>query len=164
MYLYAAYGSNLNRKQMLKRCPNSSPLTSIILDNYRLVFKGVADIELKYNYKAYLGIYIITDKCEKSLDDFEDFPHIYEKQYINRIINRKKVKIMFYNMNKKFNYAIPSQKYFDVIKEGYKDWNFDIKNLKNAGKHSLENNSLNGYKSKNWQDQNFISFKYLKFS
>ena len=43
MNLYAAYGSNLNKHQMLKRCPKSEPIGTIVLDKFRLTFKGVAD-------------------------------------------------------------------------------------------------------------------------
>ena len=45
MNLYAAYGSNLNKAQMQKRCPKSKPFGVIVLDEFRLVFKGVADLE-----------------------------------------------------------------------------------------------------------------------
>ena len=51
MNLYAAYGSNLNKAQMQKRCPKSKPFGAIVLDEYRLVFKGVADIEKNKSYK-----------------------------------------------------------------------------------------------------------------
>ena len=47
MKLYGAYGSNLNLKQMRRRCPNSYPLYSFYLDNFELAFKGVADLEEK---------------------------------------------------------------------------------------------------------------------
>ncbi len=161
MYLYGAYGSNLNKAQMLKRCPNSKPFTSIVLKKYRLVFKGVADIEKDSTYKIALGIYKISKKCEDALDYYEEFPKIYKKFYINYIIEGQKEKVMLYSMNKLFSYAIPSKKYFNVIKQGYNDWNFNLDNLKFAGTHCLENNSLNGYKSKNWHNKDFISKKFL---
>ena len=91
MYLYAAYGSNLNKQQMAKRCPNSVPYTSIELNSYRLVFKGVADIENKKKYSILLGIYKITE-CEIALDGYEEFPNIYKKYYFNYVMNGKKTK------------------------------------------------------------------------
>ena len=60
MNLYAAYGSNLNKVQMQKRCPKSKPYGAIILDEFRLVFKGVADIEKNKRYKIFLGIYKLS--------------------------------------------------------------------------------------------------------
>ena len=53
MKLYGAYGSNLNLKQMQRRCPNSNPLYSIYLENFILAFKGVADIEKQKGYLFY---------------------------------------------------------------------------------------------------------------
>ena len=43
--LYFAYGSNLNLTQMANRCPQAKQLGSAYLPNWRLVFRGVADIE-----------------------------------------------------------------------------------------------------------------------
>ena len=161
MNLYAAYGSNLNKAQMLKRCPKSKPFSSIVLDKFRLTFKGVADMEKNEKYKIFLGIYKISYECETVLDGYEEFPKIYKKYYFNYIMNGKRQKIMYYAMNKFFDYAVPSKRYFNVIKQGFYDWGFDINNLIAAGLHSIENNSSNGYKSKNWYDQNFINNNLL---
>ena len=162
MYLYAAYGSNLNKAQMQDRCPKSKPVRSLVLEKFRLVFKGVADIEKDSKYSLHLGIYDITKECEKALDYYEEFPKIYKKFYIEYFFEGKNEKILCYTMNKLFSYGAPSQKYFNVIKQGYYDWNFNLDNLSDAGLHCLENNTLNGYKSKNWNDQKFISRKFLK--
>ena len=67
MRLYGAYGSNLNLKQMRKRCPKSYPLYSIYLDNYDLAFKGVADLEEKVGSLGFMAVYEITKTCEKAL-------------------------------------------------------------------------------------------------
>ena len=47
---YFAYGSNLNRKQMKRRCKDSRFIKKITLKNYILTFRskyGAADIEKK---------------------------------------------------------------------------------------------------------------------
>ena len=161
MIFYAAYGSNLNLKQMKSRCPNSKPFGKIILNDWRLVFKGVADLEKKMRNKALLGIYKITNACEKKLDMFEEYPTIYKKITFNQIIKGENKKIMMYVMNDKFDYAVPTEKYFSVIKKGYQDWDFNLAYLKAAGSHSLDNNSLNGYKSKNWVAKNYINYDLI---
>ncbi len=163
MYLYGAYGSNLNKNQMLARCPNSISYASLILDHYKLVFKGVADIEKFNEYSVCLGVYKITEKCERSLDIYEEFPKIYEKIYVNTVIMGKNEKVMIYTMKKKYQYSRPYKRYFNVIKEGYKDWSFNSDTLVKAGLHSIENNSINGYESKNWKDGKYISSKYLSY-
>ena len=162
MILYAAYGSNLNKAQMKRRCPSSLPYTGIILENWRLVFKGVADIEKSNNSSLLLGLYKITNDCEKKLDIYEEFPNIYKKYYFNQEVNGKKVNIMIYIMNNKFNYSIPSQKYFEVIKEGYENWGFKTDFLFFAGDHSIINNTVEGYRSKNWSDKSYLNKKYLR--
>ncbi len=50
MVYYFAYGSNLHRLQMKRRCPNCRFVKKIILHNYSLTFRskyGAADIEKK---------------------------------------------------------------------------------------------------------------------
>ena len=69
---------------------------------------------------------------------------------------------MFYVMNTTFKYGPPSQKYYNAIEKGYKDWGFDKNKLIRAGVHSIKNNSFKSYKSKNWRDNNYVSIKYLK--
>ncbi len=161
MSLYAAYGSNLNKAQMLKRCPKSVPFTSIVLNRFRLSFKGVADVEISKTHNVFFGIYKISNECEKSLDGYEEFPTIYKKYYFNHKLKGKDEKVMYYAMNKSFDYAVPSIKYFNVIKQGFKDWGFSLNNLVEAGLHSLKNNSLNGYKSLTWYNQHLISNEFL---
>ncbi len=44
-HIYFAYGSNLNRAEMGIRCPDAEPLVPAELVDWRLTFRGVADIE-----------------------------------------------------------------------------------------------------------------------
>ena len=90
MKLYGAYGSNLNLKQMQRRCPNSYPIYSIYLENFILAFKGVADIEKQKGSICFMAVYEITKSCEKALDIYEEYPDVYEKNYIKKK-NRRKI-------------------------------------------------------------------------
>ena len=162
MLLYAAYGSNLNKQQMMIRCPLSKPFSSIVLKVWRLVFKGVADIEKNTKHIVQLGLYKITQHCEKKLDNYEGYPKVYRKYYIYRNIKGKDLKIMFYGMEQKFSYASPTEKYYKVIDIGYKDWNFDRQYIFKAGNHSILCNSKNGYKSKNWKDKKYLNQEFMK--
>tara|TARA_B100000029_G_scaffold372986_1_gene367170 strand:- start:10889 stop:11314 length:426 start_codon:yes stop_codon:yes gene_type:complete len=121
--LYFAYGSNLNRKQMKRRCKNSKYVGCFTLKNYKLVFRneyyggGVADVEKKKNSYVLGAIYDISKKDEKILDIYEDFPIMYVKKYFK--IFRKKV--MFYYMPKKTKLNPPAKIYLNKIIQGYKD-------------------------------------------
>ena len=161
MILYGAYGSNLNLSQMKVRCPNAVPLLYCYINNWRLVFKGVADIEKAPGYKLTLGLYTITSECEKSLDYYEEFPDVYKKITIKKKINKKIEEILVYIMNNKYNYAKPTQKYFNAIKQGYLSWKLDINFLIKAGEHSIKNHSKYGYESNNWKSNKFINKQFL---
>ena len=90
--LYFAFGSNLHKKQMKRRCRDSKYIGCYTLKNYKLSFRtnnygggvidgGVADVEKKKNSKVLGAIYKITRKDEKKLDLYEDYPYLYVKKY-----------------------------------------------------------------------------------
>ncbi|MBF95801.1 MAG: hypothetical protein CFH34_01144 [Alphaproteobacteria bacterium MarineAlpha9_Bin4] len=162
MKLYGAYGSNLNIKQMQKRCPRAYPICSLYLDDYRLVFKGVADLEKKRGSISFIGVYDITNLCEKSLDNYEEYPDIYNKTIIKKNIEGRNREILIYTMNKKYKYAVPTLKYFSVIEKGFKNWGGSKKLLRDACSHSISNHTNDGYKSVNWKDSKYINIKFIR--
>ena len=129
--LYFAYGSNLNHYQMKNiRCVGSKYIKSYFLKNYKLSFchpnklnkYGYGNIIKKKRSKVPGAIWKITKKHEKILDRYEEFPNSYQKKYF--FLNGKK--IMFYIMLKCFKKK-PPKSYINIIKEGYKNCNIDIK-------------------------------------
>ena len=128
MLYYFAYGSNLHHLQMKRRCPNCRFVRKIILHNYNLAFRskyGAADIEKKIGKKVYGALYIISKTAEKRLDVYEEYPTLYKKMYFK--YNNKKV--MTYIMSKKTKLVPPTNKYLNVIKQGYKDCKLNVKSL-----------------------------------
>tara|TARA_Y100001970_G_scaffold152839_1_gene187195 strand:- start:611 stop:1018 length:408 start_codon:yes stop_codon:yes gene_type:complete len=118
--LYFAYGSNLNHFQMKRRCKDSKFIKKYKIKNYRLNFRSkyrAADIEKKKNSIVPGALYEISKSDEKKLDIYEDFPILYKKIYF-KYYNRK---IMSYIMTKKSVFRYPTEKYLNVIKQGYKD-------------------------------------------
>ena len=121
--LYFAFGSNLNQKQMKKRCNDSKYIRCYSLENYKLVFRnyylggGVADIQKDKNSTVLGAIYKISKKDEKELDVYEDYPKTYIKKYF-KILGKK---VMFYYMPKKTMHVPPSKRYLNLIIQGYKD-------------------------------------------
>ena len=77
--LYGAYGANLNMANMEVRCPLAKPILGFHLVDYKLVFNGVADIIKHKGAKVPIGLWKITDKCEKALDRFEGFPYCIQE-------------------------------------------------------------------------------------
>ncbi len=123
MMLYFAFGSNLNQKQMKRRCRDSKYIGCYSLKNYKLVFRnyflggGVADVQKKKNSSVLGAIYKISKKDERELDIYEDFPKTYIKKYF-RLLGKK---VMFYYMPKKTKHVLPSKRYLNLIIKGYKD-------------------------------------------
>ena len=131
MNYYFAYGSNLHHLQMKKRCPNCRFIKKIILHNYSLTFRskyGAADIEKKMRSKVYGGLYLISRSAEKRLDIYEEYPTLYKKMFFK--YNNKKV--MTYIMSKKTKLVPPTNKYLNIIKQGYKDCKINMKSLNAA--------------------------------
>ena len=132
---YFAYGSNLNKKQMKRRCKDSLFLQKIILKNYTLCFRskyGVADIDKKSGSKVYGALYKISKSDESKLDIYEEYPTLYKKMFFR---HGKKI-VMAYIMVKKTNKTTPTTRYFKTIKQGYRDRKINLKSLKTALQHS----------------------------
>ena len=129
--LYFAYGSNLNHFQMKRRCKDSIFLKKINLKDFILTFRSkyrAADIEKKKNSIVPGALYEISKTDEKKLDIYEDFPILYKKYYF--YFNHKKV--MTYLMVNKEPFRFPTERYLNVIKQGYKDCKLDKKYLNKA--------------------------------
>ena len=129
--IYIAYGSNMNIEQMKRRCPNSKEIGKGILKDYKLVFKGVADIIKCPGAEVPIAIWEITEKCEISLDRYEGYPRLYRKEYVTIEINGKEEIAMVYVMNYG-RIAPPNAYYYNVIKQGYEDFDINITPLKVA--------------------------------
>ena len=132
--LYFAYGSNLHHQQMKRRCKDSYFIKKIILKDYSLTFRskyGAADIEEIKGKKVYGALYDISKSDERKLDMYEEYPTVYTKMFFKY----KDQKIMTYIMPKKTKIAAPTARYLNIIKQGYKDCNINMKSLNAALQH-----------------------------
>ena len=135
--LYFAYGSNLNHFQMKRRCKDSVFLKKINLTNFTLNFRSkyrAADIEPKKNSIVPGALFEITKSDEKKLDAYEDYPVLYKKYYFTYYGK----KVMTYRMTKKTPFMLPTERYLNVIKRGYKDCLLDVKFLHKALKKNFK--------------------------
>jgi gamma-glutamylcyclotransferase (GGCT)/AIG2-like uncharacterized protein YtfP len=131
--LYLAYGSNMNKAQMRHRCPKAKPLRAIVIDDARLVFRGVADIEFHKGASVPVALWEITEDCERALDRFEGVSAgVYEKKMIP-LDNGEQALTYIMRSN---GVAPPSREYYERIKQGYADFGIDPEPLDVALKHS----------------------------
>ena len=141
--VYLAYGSNLNLEQMAYRCPDAAVIGSTVLPDYRLVFRGgrhsgVATIEMKRGSSVPALLWEITGKCEKALDRYEGYPHLYRKKRLLVDLDGYELVAMAYIMNEGPPLAMPDAYYYATILEGYRDCAFDEDILKQAVMRTME--------------------------
>lgn len=133
--LYLAYGSNLHKGDMRQRCPGAKPAGVVWLDNARLVFRGVADVECIPGYRVPCGMWSITPQNEASLDRYEGVAGgFYTKELVDLGEGRE---ALIYMMTAQGIYP-PSQYYVDTLRQGYKDFGLPMKYLNAAIFHSFK--------------------------
>lgn len=148
--LYAAYGSNMNIRQMKLRCPDASVICTGKLIGWKLVFNVHADIICTGNNNDIVPVVLwdISDKDLRNLDKYEGFPNYYVKADITVELDEKRknkkdnarVLAIAYVMNKKRKGVCqPATHYFYTIEQGYVDNGLDIKHLYDALEYSIEN-------------------------
>ena len=131
MQYYFSYGSNLHHAQMKIRCPKCKYVKKHILYGYQLTFRskyGACDIEKKLGKTVYGALYIISKCAERRLDVYEEYPKLYKKIYFKF----KGHKVMTYTMVRKTKLVPPTERYLNIVKQGYKDCKLNIKSLKTA--------------------------------
>jgi len=128
---YFAYASNLSRKQMSERCPDSQPKFIATLPNYKLIFTGwsrkwrggVASIKPFQGERVIGAVYEISPACLRSLDKYEGYPNTYSHLNV-RVITEDgdRVEAVTYIKREQSEETQPSREYLAVIQQGYKDW------------------------------------------
>ena len=135
---------------MADRCPDARYLGNTMLKHWRLIFKSVATIEKDLGKYVPVGVFQITIECEKALDIYEDYPHLYDKKELDIILDGIQVTAMTYVMVAKYGIAPPSRKYFNVISEGYKNCGLNSDFLLEAEDYSIKADTGKGYESTRW--------------
>ena len=135
--VFAAYGVDLNRSEMVKHCPTAKPIGTTELKNFRLVFRGgnacaVATIEKSKGSSVPALLWEVPLKDEASLDRWIGVPDLYRKDTVKVRLNGAAMDAFVYILigNKPPNK--PSAFYYSTLLEGYKVAGFDSEILKAA--------------------------------
>ena len=144
--LYFAYGSNINLDQMAYRCPAAQVVGPVVLDGYKLLFRGnsrgngVATIAPHKGRKVYGLLWKITPECEQALDIYEGFPRLYDKQDVTvQGKDGREFTVMAYVMTDLWREpSVPSSYYYNGILEGYRCSGLPAAALKEAWDHAVE--------------------------
>jgi len=128
---YFAYGSNLNKKQMLEQCPDSKPMFIVTLHNYKLVFVGwsrqwrggVASIKPFRGERVLGAIYEVSDRDLRRLDSYEGYPGNYTRFNITVFDeDGEPIKAITYIKSGQLEETQPSTEYLSLIQQGCRDW------------------------------------------
>lgn len=128
---YFAYGSNLNKKQMLERCPDSQPKFTATLPNYKLVFVGwsrkwrggVASIRPFRGERVPGAIYEVSESDLRRLDRYEGYPADYDRIKVTVFDeDGNAVEAVTYIKPKPAEETAPSKEYLALVRQGYRDW------------------------------------------
>ena len=144
---YIAYGSNLNVRQMLMRCPSARIIGTSEVEDYRLLFKGsmtgsYLTIEPEKGRKVPVAVWDVTTKDELALDRYEGFPSFYYKKELVLPIKGIKTgkvrrrKVFVYIMHEERPFGVPNYYYMRTCAEGYRYFGFDINTLIEAMAYS----------------------------
>jgi len=128
---YFAYATNLKKQQMLAICPDSKPLFTAVLPNYKLIFTGwsrehrgaTASIKPMRGERVRGAVYEISDACLKRLDRTEGAPAIYQRLNITVFgEDDEPIEAFTYARAGTQQDAVPSPEYLAVIQQGLRDW------------------------------------------
>lgn len=141
--LYIAYGSNLNLGQMKYRCPTAKLCGTGVIENYELQFKGMpycayATIAPCEGKSVPVALWELQPRDEKLLDRYEGYPSYYFKEDLPVKINDEEITAMVYIMNLKQQFGLPSESYYNTVRQGYKDCNLNLNVLNDAVNESAE--------------------------
>ncbi len=128
---YFAYGTNLNKRQMAQCCPDSKPLFTATLPNYKLVFAGwsrqwrggVASIKSFRGDRVRGALYEISDRCLRKLDSYEGYPGQYNRLKVSVFDeDSEPLEAITYIKAGQLEETPPSKEYLAVIQQGLRDW------------------------------------------
>ncbi|HEX7365013.1 MAG TPA: gamma-glutamylcyclotransferase family protein [Dehalococcoidia bacterium] len=127
---YFAYASNLSRKQMAERAPESKPKFIATLPNFKLTFTaragkqgGVASITPHRGEKVLGAVYDVSEKDLRRLDGYEDYPRTYDRRKVTVWTETNDaVEAITYIKSDQSRELKPVPEYLAVIQQGYRDW------------------------------------------
>ena len=141
--LYFAYGSNIDLKQMARRCPAAQVVGPATLENYELAFRGsgFATIVPKKGSVVHGLLWSITPLCEQALDRYEGYPCHYTKEPVSvRTADGAAVSAMVYIMAEPLcrQPALPSETYYGIIRRGFKENHLSVSSLEDARNRTIQ--------------------------
>ncbi len=133
--LYFAYGSNMDGEQMVTRTPWARRVGWGRLKDWRLEFRGVADVAQVEGAEVVGALWEITPADLRRLDSYEGYPHMYGRQVVQVETLHGMRNAIVYVMTGRAgrrattDLSAPSRYYLDGIRQGYRQLQLPQKSL-----------------------------------
>lgn len=144
--LYFAYGSNCNVAQMSHRCPDATLVGTASLLDWRLTFRGCADVEPFDGEVVHGALWLVSASDLVALDRYEGYPTLYNRGFVDVETKTGTVQALTYWMTQSERVSLPSLGYFEVCSDGYVDCGLDVAQLKRAVKRVADDIEALGYR------------------
>ena len=123
MTLYAAYGSNLDPRQMLLRAPHSPHRGTGWLRGWRLTFGGedigwegaVATLAEDLGHSVFVSIYDLTRADESALDEWEGVTTDLYRKIRVRVETLDGSPLCYVYVLNSFEGGLPSSRYLEIM-------------------------------------------------
>jgi gamma-glutamylcyclotransferase (GGCT)/AIG2-like uncharacterized protein YtfP len=132
LHTYFSYGSNLNRFEMRRRCPDARGVAAARLDGWRLAFRGIADIEPEAGRAVHGALWMLTDRDLESLDRYEGAPTHYRRRVVEVATADGPRTAIAYAMTDRRYIGLPSPLYLERIVVGFRHWGLPEHSLAQA--------------------------------
>jgi len=119
---YFAYGMNTNTQGMAQRCPQAVAHGHARLLGHSFRFAGPADVQVDHRNYVDGVLWDITDNCLQALDQLEGFPHYYDRKWAQVEFAQAECSAMVYYMQPGHKNSPPSEGYFNMVAEGYREF------------------------------------------
>lgn len=125
--LYFAYGSNMERHHMKRRCRSAKFIAAVRLRDYELNFTGISTMwgggvaDLKpVNGGVVEGVlWEMAEVDLKELDEYEGYPKVYLRKNVDvETLDGRKMQAFAYFMVRPGTYKAPSRRYMRLLVSG----------------------------------------------
>lgn len=139
--LYIAYGANVSPETMKERCPAAKLLGTMVMRDYRLIFRGVADMVRCEGEQANVAVYELSDECFESLNKYESVPSRYKTRLIDVTINGERKTAFIYVMQKQMKergQQKPFAAYEEQLRKGYAAVGLPVEDIDEAKERAIK--------------------------
>jgi cation transport regulator ChaC len=136
-----AYGSNLSLEGVATRCTDAEFVDTAVLHDWRLTFRGCADIEPHQGSKCHGVVWRCSREDMWQLDRYEGYPNFYGSEWVDVELSSGEIaRALVYVMKPSLEdrASLPSEYYLQTIVDGYAAFGLPYSALRAALERTLK--------------------------